>query len=231
MNRNTFISNLSWLLMLTIGLFSYSCTTDVEDEPLVDSAEEIDFRGFGEEGDHRCFSLVFPITLVFPDGSTVEVGDRQEFKEAVRTYHESHPGERFRPKFQFPFDVTLKDGSTITLENRRQLKALIKECKKDRDPKHSRCYKLVFPITVSFPDGSTAAYNSPEEYKAGLKAWKKANPDATERPQIQFPYTVILKNGTEVTIENIEDQQELKMNCRKHRRHQVRKHTFKKDID
>ncbi len=312
MNLNRFFSGLTLMLLLAIGLISYGCTQDEDMAQAKNETEEIDFRGFGDDGEHRCFSVVFPVTLEFPDGSTVEVQSKEEFKAAVRAYHEANPGERFRPIIQFPFDVELASGEIVTLENRRQLRRLLrncikdnlpdrpkcfsvvfpvtlefpdgstvevqnkqemkaavrayrqdnpgepfrpkfqfpyqvelengdiitlenadqwrrllKSCVKDNVPDRARCYELVFPVTLEFPDGSTVEVQNKEELKRAIHAWKKDNRGHSTRPQIQFPYDVILKNGDQVTIENLEDQQELKQNCRRHRRHDIQKSDFK----
>ena len=232
MNRNLFLSSLSLALFMTIGLFSYSCTQDDVSQEVFAEDSEIDFRGPGDRGENQCFSFVYPLTLVFPDGTEVEVASKEEVKPAIRAYKESHPdARRIRPKFAFPYDVTLADGTTLTIENREGMHQLIRECRANRPDslKRKRCYKIVYPVTVAFPDGTSTSVNSAEEYHLALREWKANNPDADRRPHLAFPYTVLLKNGNELIIENLEDQHNLNKRCRKVKRHHRRRHRINRE--
>ena len=76
----------------------------------------------------RCFDLVFPLTIEFPDGSTVTVIDRQEFKQALRQWHANNPNATERPSLTFPFTVELEDGSLVVIDDREELQRLKDSC-------------------------------------------------------------------------------------------------------
>ena len=75
------------------------------------------------------------------------------------------------------------------------------------------CFDLVYPLSISFPDGTTAEIADKEAAKTAKKAWKEANPDATERPSIVFPYDVQLQDDSVVTIDSEEALATLRETC------------------
>jgi hypothetical protein len=88
-------------------------------------------HGPNGHGQHRlsCFEIVFPITLEFPDGSTVQVNSRQELRQAIRTWKQGNPGATERPKFTFPITVKMtEDGTLVTVNSREELRALKENC-------------------------------------------------------------------------------------------------------
>ena len=100
------------------------------------------FRGGGKFG-HRgrrfepCFSMVFPITVSFPDGSTESYGDRESLKAAVRLWKEENGRTGDRPEVVFPVTVEYEDGSTAVAEDREALKALKETCQEESDEEDS----------------------------------------------------------------------------------------------
>ena len=72
-----------------------------------------------------CFHIVYPVTVVFPGGSELEVADREAFLKAVREWRSNNPDVEDRPTIKFPYEVMLRDGSTATVNNEEELKALI----------------------------------------------------------------------------------------------------------
>ncbi|MEO1517881.1 MAG: hypothetical protein AAFV95_22865 [Bacteroidota bacterium] len=86
------------------------------------------------------------------------------------------------------------------------------------------CYEFIFPITVSFADGTSLTANSYEELKEGVKEWKEANPDATDRPNLEFPIEVTSEDGEIITVNDQDALKELRLACK---RDNFRKRGFK----
>lgn len=76
----------------------------------------------------RCFALVFPVTIVFPDETTLEASDKDGLKQAVREWKDANPEIEGRPMLQFPVTVEFEDGSTATVESREGFKRLRNVC-------------------------------------------------------------------------------------------------------
>ena len=100
------------------------------------------FRGkgrFGFKGRNftPCFSIVYPVTVAFPDGTTEAFVDRESLKSGVRAWKESNPGSETRPEVVFPLTVEYEDGSTATADSREALRALKETCQEESDEEDS----------------------------------------------------------------------------------------------
>ncbi len=173
-------------------------------------------------GRSRCFELVFPVSMLFPDGSSVSYNSYAELIAGLRAWKSSNPGINRRPKFVYPLDVIKKDGSIVTVSSKEEMAELRKECpdRKTNGPRGHitrglACFDLVFPLTLTLPDRSEVAVASSSELKAALKAWKFANPGRNgKRPHLKFPYDVVFKDdGQVMTINSPDDLIALKDQC------------------
>ena len=84
-------------------------------------------KGQGRKG-LECYSLVFPVTIVFSDESTATVADREEARVAKQAFREANPDVSGRAMLQFPIRVTLEDESVVEVADREALKALKESC-------------------------------------------------------------------------------------------------------
>lgn len=78
-----------------------------------------------------CFEFVFPITVVYPDGSgTAEAADADALKALMQAWHETHEMGDGRLEFSYPFDVTvLEDNSTQTIDDLDEFRELMRSCR------------------------------------------------------------------------------------------------------
>lgn len=83
----------------------------------------------GPHGSGPCFTLNFPITVMFADSSVVTVNSKEELRAATYTWHLNNPGQRPRPEFVFPISVTLQDGTIVVVNSRAELRALKEACR------------------------------------------------------------------------------------------------------
>jgi invasion protein IalB len=158
-----------------------------------------------------CFRPVYPLTMVFPDGTTEEVDDRAALRMAIRAWKEANPNSDERPAIQFPYDVTLQDGTVVTVESADDVEALLEEC--GYDGRERLCFRPVFPLTIAFPDGNNATVENRFEFRMSIRVWVLENQDAEERPSIAFPYDVMLRDGTVLTIEDEDQLADLIASC------------------
>lgn len=192
-------------------------------------------------GKGGCLELIFPINIIFPDGAVTEVSDHETLRSELKAWYEAnaeelglpaqgngHKGRRqhgrdsinidpsLLPTLDFPIEAITSEGETISIADRAELFTLKRECKRDMRRTRrgkAKCFKPTFPLTVDFPDGTSAEYEDRSAMKAGLRAWKEANPDASERPTLQFPVTVELEDGTTQEVGSKEDLEALKESC------------------
>lgn len=76
-----------------------------------------------------CFRLVYPISVIFPNEETIEVGSRKELKTALRKWRAENPDAEERPSLSYPIDVIFEDQSILTVNSKEELKQLKKECR------------------------------------------------------------------------------------------------------
>jgi hypothetical protein len=162
----------------------------------------------------RCIQVVFPVTIEFPDGTTADVNDGTEAKEAIKAYYEAN-GKGERPQIQLPFAVESKDGEVITIESREEIKDLLKECARDRKYGQVRdCFTLVYPVNVVLPNGDVVEVLNKEEMKALLKGWRIKNRGAQKRPRLQLPFMLQTEDGELIEIQSKEDMKAAIEDCR-----------------
>lgn len=178
--------------------------------------------GQGQHGTHgqhgglnRCFNIVFPLTLAFPDGTEATVEDRQELRETIREWHAANPDAEGRPTLAYPYDVELQDGTVLTINSMDDRADLREFCEGTIGDGHGRrCFRINYPINVLFPNGETLEVNNRFQLLRVIIRWVHAHPDATTRPQIEFPITVTLRNGEVREVESMEQLRRLRRICR-----------------
>ena len=75
------------------------------------------------------------------------------------------------------------------------------------------CFDFVYPVSFTMPDASTITLSDANGWSA-IKDWYDANPDATDRPAINFPVNITFEDGTSKTITNETEMDEVKEFCK-----------------
>lgn len=201
--------------------------SDIADEEALKAAAAACKGGRGGDRGGRggkCFQPVFPFSIAFSDGSTVEVADKDAAKAAKEAYKAANPDAEGRSTIVMPFDVQLRDSSVVTIDSEEALAALKETCGSDRGGRGGRggngkggnkCFQAVYPINIVFPDGSTVAIEDKAGKRTAIQTWKEANPDAEGRldVSIAFPLTVTLADESTVTLTTQEELDALKETC------------------
>lgn len=184
------------------------------------SIYEIEQRG--NLGRFGCYELIFPVNLNFPDGSTEEIEDYEDFRETIKAWKETNPEAEERPALEFPLEVTNDEGELLSIENAEELLSLRRECRRDfiKDRRGHRnrcgkCFEFVYPITLAFPDESAQEVESAREMQRALRAWRRDNRGSEDRPQIVFPIQVELTaDESIVEVADAEALKALRDSCR-----------------
>ena len=167
-----------------------------------------------DKNNWNCFKLIYPITYIMSDGSTISMEDEKEWAE-IKAWHESNLGIKERPTLQYPVDITYQDGITKTIYSDEEMHEYYRSCShKDDDKKDWDCFSLVYPITYIMPDGSTISMEDKKDW-IELKTWHKSNPDIKERPIFQYPIDITYLDGNNTqTIHNDEEMKSAREDCR-----------------
>jgi hypothetical protein len=76
----------------------------------------------------RCFTLIFPVEVSFPDGQVDAFDDRRTMKQGLRQWRRSNRGSADRPSLVYPITVELEDGTTVEVESKEDLASLKEDC-------------------------------------------------------------------------------------------------------
>ena len=95
-----------------------------------------DRDGWGRK--RECFELVYPITFIMPDGSsiTVETDDEGSWDELKDWYDENEGYEEVRPELEYPVDIVYETDEgdvTVTINNEEEMDAVREECEDDEN--------------------------------------------------------------------------------------------------
>lgn len=78
-----------------------------------------------------CFELIYPVTYLMPDESSLVAEDEKSFWTAIKEWYEANPEVEEKPELQYPVDILYKDESTETIQNEEEMIAAKKDCSED----------------------------------------------------------------------------------------------------
>ncbi len=86
-------------------------------------------NGHGRYG-VACFEIQYPITIVFPDGTTAQAENRRTFHQLLRTWRQNNPTSTEHPTIGFPIVVKMRrTGELITVNSAEELRNLKSSCR------------------------------------------------------------------------------------------------------
>jgi hypothetical protein len=177
-----------------------------------------------ESEERECFTLVFPVTFIMPDGSNITVDtDDDAGWQNVKDWYEANPESDERPTLQFPIDIIFEteDGdSTLTVNNDEEMEYLKRSCREewadDDMEEDEECYEYILPISFTMPDGTTITIEDDEDWFS-LREWYANNDESEEEPLLQYPVNIVLfddENGqSTITINNEEEMNQVEEEC------------------
>ena len=175
----------------------------------------------GNAGRHGCFEFIWPLTIDFPDQTSISFDDYSSISEGIKRWKTANPDVEGRPQLSFPLEIMGPDGTVYTLDSKDELKKIVRRCaraywniKNLRGHFNTECYKVVLPVTIKFPSGRVVQFDTRVGLKSGLRAWKAEHPNAEEFPKLAFPVNVLIKEtGNTVVIDSAADLVRLKETC------------------
>jgi hypothetical protein len=182
-------------------------------------------EGISSDGKGRkiCFRPIFPITLVFPDSSLLEVADIEALKDAFMDWKSNHPDSRQKPEIVFPHQVELADGTIIEVNSKEEVRNIKKNC---RPSPLSDCFTFVFPIEVTNKEGEVVTLSNEEEFRKycerpneggqgfGRERRSRGRGHHIKKPDLVYPVEVILKaDSSQVEVASEEELKEIVVAC------------------
>ena len=121
MTVNNFFK-LTFVFIVSIFLFT-ACQKENGLQEIVDNNE----TAAKSRNAESCYTLIFPVTILFPDGGRERIYNQIELNEFLEEWEDWYEGEG-APSLRFPVTVQLPNGSRERIRNQRQWDALVASC-------------------------------------------------------------------------------------------------------
>ena len=189
-------------------------------------------NGWGDEDWYEidCFDLVYPLTIVNPEGEVLTVDSENNLHEYIDQYYENcNSNDCGDFNLYYPLTVeyyseTNDQVQTLTINSEEELQELLDEhCYNDDDGDGEdgldTCGEIVYPVTVEAPNGDQFTGNSEEEIMTFIEEWSSNNCNTMECDtdfELVFPITmefeddqgdiIVMTIQSEVMLEEITEQ-------------------------
>ena len=92
---------------------------------------EDDKKDDKKEEQEACLELVYPVTYVLPDGSTVNISEKEDYEE-LKAWFEANPDSKEEASLQYPVNVRFADRDEIVnVGTEAEMIELKKACEED----------------------------------------------------------------------------------------------------
>ena len=173
-----------------------------------------------------CFDLVYPLTIVNPEGEVLTVDSENNLHEYIDQYYENcNSNDCGDFNLYYPLTVeyyseTNDQVQTLTINSEEELEALLDEhCYDDGWDDEETCGEIVYPVTVEAPNGEQFTANSEEEVYGFMEEWYSNNCNAVECDddfEVVYPITmefedeqgeiIVMTIQSETMLEQITEQ-------------------------
>ncbi len=213
------LKNYFFILSL-ISVFLYSCQSEVstivqpqQDEVLTPNtpAAILIQKTVTKDGSKdniidnaSCLSIQLPVTVIVNELEIV-ISTEADYSEIEAVFDE-FDFDTDHLDIIFPITIILSDYTEITINNMDELENYVNECGGENEPDDDiECIDFVYPITFSIFDSAneltdTISVENDEQFYLFLE-----DVNESDIIQINFPVSVVLADGTEKTIENMDD--------------------------
>lgn len=150
----------------------------------------------------NCFNIQFPFTVIV-NGNEIVVNSEQDFED-IEDILDEFEDDNDTVVIQFPVTIILADFTEIVINNESELDNYAEDCNDENEfDDDIECLDFQYPITASIFNTNnelidTISITSDNELHDFIE-----DLNDTIIASIQFPITVILLDGTVITIENL----------------------------
>lgn len=203
----------TFTFFLLIGLLT-SCSKDgdpvIAEENIASTSVRslIDTDNQNSEHDEHaefadCFTIVFPLDIAFPDGTTQTYNSLEEIITGIEAYLDANPNSTEDPMPIYPITVELEDGETQVITNDEEMEALVFQCVDNFCPTDIIfCFEIDYPITIIYADDTTQKINNDDEFRDAIIDWESNAMEGDQEPTLDYPIQITKEDGTAMTINN-----------------------------
>jgi len=180
-----------------------------------------DDDGWDDEGwfEIDCVDLVYPISIVNPEGDIISVESEDSLHEYIDQYYENCNSDNCGD-FTLAYPLTVEYYSetndqvqTLTINSEEELEELLDEYCYDDEGEDETCGEIVYPVTVEAPNGDQFTANSEEEVYTFMEEWYSNNCNTVECDdefEVVYPITMEFENEQgEIIVLTIQSEEML----------------------
>ncbi len=156
----------------------------------------------------NCFSIDFPFTVVV-NGMEITVTSEEDL-DTVEDIFDEFDDDDDTLEISFPVTIILSDFSEVTINSQEEFEDFADDCEGENEYDDDiECLDFVYPITASVFNSNnelidTFTFNSDEDLYFFID-----NLEDDDIVGIDFPITVVLSDGTEVSVSDLDDLEDL----------------------
>ncbi len=147
-----------------------------------------------------CVDLVYPISIVNPEGEVITVDNEYSLHEYIDQYYENcNSNDCGDFNLAYPLTVeyyseTNDQVQTLTINSEEELEALLDEYCYDDGWDDETCGEIVYPVTVEAPNGEQFTANNEEEVYSFMEEWYSNNCNTAEcDDDFEVVYPIIME--------------------------------------
>jgi hypothetical protein len=156
----------------------------------------------------NCISIDFPFTVIV-NGMEITVTSEADLDTVENIFDDSDDDDDTLV-IEFPVTIILSDFSEVQVNSVEEFETYADDCAGENEfDEDIECLDLDYPITASVFDSSnelidTITINNDEDLYLFIK-----NLDEDDVVSIGFPITIVLSDGTEVSVSNLDELEDL----------------------
>ena len=185
--------------------------------------------GWDDEGwfEIDCVDLVYPISIVNPEGDIISIESEDSLHEYIDQYYQNCNSDDCFGEFELVFPLTIEyysenndQNQTLTISSQEELDEYLEEyCNDDGGDdsddwhEYNECGEIVYPLTVEAPNGDQFTANSEEEVYTFMEEWYSNNCNTVECDdefEVVYPITMEFENEQgEIIVLTIQSEEML----------------------
>ncbi|MCP4443575.1 MAG: hypothetical protein GY810_32125 [Aureispira sp.] len=183
---------------------------DWDDKDDCDCDDDDDDNYWEEE----CFYFVYPLSIVYTDGTTKSITSEEELDMAWEACEKDATTEdEICFDFVYPVKVKFEDGTIKEMANEEELDRTWEDCEGDWE--EEICFDFVYPLSITHTDGTTQSITTDEEFQTAWDNCDNATTTSTtgnDRTNdeekcfdLVYPISITFEDGTTKSITTDEE--------------------------
>ncbi len=150
----------------------------------------------------NCFNINFPLAVT-ANSQEISINSKEDYK-VIEYIFDEDDDDIDALDITYPITISLKDHSKVTINNATELSSYSKNCKGENEQDEDiECLDFKYPITASIFNTNNELLDVMTANSDSMLFELVENLNSNDYVTINFPITVILLDGTELSVNNL----------------------------